>query len=43
MFGDASLARRFSEEMLKRGVFVIGFSFPVVPKGEPIINNINNK
>ncbi|XP_033640006.1 2-amino-3-ketobutyrate coenzyme A ligase, mitochondrial-like [Asterias rubens] len=34
MFGDASLARMFSEEMLKRGVFVIGFSFPVVPKGK---------
>lgn len=33
MLGDAKLAGEFAEEMLKRGIYVIGFSFPVVPKG----------
>ncbi|XP_063956791.1 2-amino-3-ketobutyrate coenzyme A ligase, mitochondrial-like [Lytechinus pictus] len=33
MLGEASLAGRFAEEMLERGIYVIGFSFPVVPKG----------
>ncbi len=33
MLGDARLAAEFADEMLKRGVYVIGFSFPVVPKG----------
>eukprot|EP00117_Sycon_ciliatum_P040661 scpid70297/ scgid29841/ 2-amino-3-ketobutyrate coenzyme A ligase, mitochondrial; Aminoacetone synthase; Glycine acetyltransferase len=32
--GDARLASEFSDEMLKRGIYVIGFSFPVVPKGK---------
>ncbi len=32
MLGDAALAQRFAEAMLDRGVYVIGFSFPVVPK-----------
>ncbi|MCC6821453.1 MAG: glycine C-acetyltransferase [Verrucomicrobiota bacterium] len=32
MLGDAALATRFSEAMLAQGVYVIGFSFPVVPK-----------
>jgi len=32
MLGDARLASRFADEMLKRGIYVIGFSFPVVPK-----------
>jgi glycine C-acetyltransferase len=32
MLGDARLAGRFAEEMLAEGVYVIGFSFPVVPK-----------
>lgn len=32
--GDAKLAGRMSEEMMNRfGIYVIGFSFPVVPKG----------
>lgn len=31
MLGDASLASQFADEMLKRGVYVIGFSYPVVP------------
>jgi len=34
MLGDAALAARFAEAMLARGVYVIGFSFPVVPKGK---------
>jgi glycine C-acetyltransferase len=34
MLGDARLAAEFSEEMLKRGIYVVGFSFPVVPKGK---------
>lgn len=33
MLGDARLAAEFADEMLKKGVYVIGFSFPVVPKG----------
>lgn len=34
MLGDAKLASAMAEEMLKEGVYVIGFSFPVVPKGQ---------
>ena len=34
MLGDAALAQRFAEAMLARGVYVIGFSFPVVPQGK---------
>ena len=33
MLGDADLAARFAEAMLGHGVYVIGFSFPVVPVG----------
>ncbi|RDB43604.1 glycine C-acetyltransferase [Halomonas sp. DQ26W] len=33
MLHDATVAARFAEEMLKEGVYVIAFSFPVVPKG----------
>ncbi|CAF0969103.1 unnamed protein product [Rotaria sp. Silwood1] len=32
MLGDARLASQFADEMLKRGIYVIGFSYPVVPK-----------
>jgi glycine C-acetyltransferase len=32
MLGDARLAGSFADEMLKEGVYVVGFSFPVVPK-----------
>ena len=31
--GDAALAGRFAEAMLERGVYVVGFSYPVVPQG----------
>ena len=34
MLGDARLASEMADAMLKRGVFVIGFSFPVVPVGK---------
>ncbi|MDG1020140.1 MAG: glycine C-acetyltransferase [Emcibacteraceae bacterium] len=34
MLGDAKLASEMAERLLKEGIFVIGFSFPVVPKGE---------
>ena len=33
MLGDAALATRMAEEMLAEGVYVIGFSYPVVPQG----------
>jgi glycine C-acetyltransferase len=33
MLGDAALATRMAERLLEQGVYVIGFSFPVVPKG----------
>lgn len=34
LLGDAALAGRFAEAMLVRGVYVIGFSYPVVPQGQ---------
>jgi glycine C-acetyltransferase len=34
MIGDAALATKFADAMLALGVYVIGFSFPVVPKGK---------
>lgn len=34
MLGDAALAARFADAMLERGVYVIGFSYPVVPQGK---------
>ncbi|MBD9488216.1 aminotransferase class I/II-fold pyridoxal phosphate-dependent enzyme, partial [Ensifer sp. ENS11] len=34
MLGDAALAQEMAARMLKKGVYVIGFSFPVVPKGQ---------
>ncbi len=34
MLGDAKLASKMSEKLLTLGIFVIGFSFPVVPKGQ---------
>jgi glycine C-acetyltransferase len=34
MFGDAALAARIADEMLAHGVYVIAFSYPVVPKGK---------
>lgn len=34
MFYDAKVAAEFSERLLKRGIYVIGFSYPVVPQGK---------
>ena len=34
MLGDASLAQEMANRLLKEGIYVIGFSFPVVPKGQ---------
>jgi glycine C-acetyltransferase len=33
MLGDAALAQRFAARMLEKGIYVIGFFHPVVPKG----------
>jgi glycine C-acetyltransferase len=33
MLGDAKLANDMARDMLKEGIYVIGFSYPVVPKG----------
>jgi len=33
MLGDARLASEFADEMLTEGIYVVGFSYPVVPKG----------
>jgi len=34
MLGDAKLAGTFADRMLAEGVYVVGFSFPVVPQGQ---------
>ena len=34
MLGDARLAHDMAEEMLKEGIYVVGFSYPVVPKDQ---------
>jgi len=34
MLGDAALAQEMANRLLKEGIYVIGFSFPVVPKGQ---------
>jgi glycine C-acetyltransferase len=34
MLGDAALASRVADALLAKGVYVIGFSYPVVPKGK---------
>ena len=34
MLGDARLAVDFARDLLDEGIYVVGFSFPVVPKGE---------
>ena len=33
MLGDAALASNMADRMLQEGIYVIGFSYPVVPKG----------
>ena len=34
MIGDAARATRMADALLERGIYVVGFSFPVVPRGE---------
>jgi len=34
MLGDAVLAGKMAQAMLERGIYVVGFSYPVVPKGK---------
>jgi glycine C-acetyltransferase len=34
MLGDARIATTMADMLLKRGIYVIGFAFPVVPKGQ---------
>ncbi len=34
MLGDAVLSQKMAEKMLEKGVYVVGFYFPVVPKGK---------
>jgi glycine C-acetyltransferase len=34
MLGDAELAGRMADRLLDRGIYVIGFSYPVVPQGQ---------
>lgn len=34
MIGDAAEAARCAAAMLEKGIYVVGFSYPVVPKGK---------
>lgn len=34
MLGDAALATKMADRLLQEGIYVIGFSYPVVPKGQ---------
>ena len=34
MLGDAVLAQKMAARMLEKGIYVVGFSFPVVPRGQ---------
>jgi glycine C-acetyltransferase len=34
MIGDAARAAKLADLLLARGIYVIGFSFPVVPRGK---------
>ena len=34
MLGDASLATKMADRLLQEGIYVVGFSYPVVPKGQ---------
>jgi len=42
MLADEKLTDDFSKEMVKEGIYVVGFSFPVVPKGEARIRVQNS-
>ena len=34
MLGDAALASKMADRLLEKGIYVIGFSYPVVPQGQ---------
>ena len=34
MLGDARLSQTMADDLLKEGIYVIGFFYPVVPKGQ---------
>ena len=34
MLGDAQVAQNMAERLLELGIYVVGFSYPVVPKGK---------
>ena len=34
MLFEAPLAKKFADRMLEEGIYVVGFSFPVVPQGQ---------
>ena len=34
MLGDAKLSQRMADRLLEEGIYVIGFFYPVVPKGK---------
>jgi glycine C-acetyltransferase len=34
MIGDANVAKHMAGDCLKEGIYVVGFSYPVVPKGQ---------
>jgi glycine C-acetyltransferase len=34
MIGDAALAAKMADKLLERGIYVIGFSYPVVAQGQ---------
>jgi len=34
MLGDASLAASMADRLLHEGIYVVGFSYPVVPQGQ---------
>jgi glycine C-acetyltransferase len=42
MLGDAKLATTMADQLLDRGIYVIGFAYPVVPKGEARIRTQMN-
>ncbi len=42
MIGDAALASKMADALLVRGVYVVGFSYPVVPKGQARIRTQMN-
>ena len=42
MLGEAPVARGMSRDLMPEGVFVVGFGYPIVPKGQARIRVINS-